>query len=895
MKRRCESIWRSCSSNPAGREPSGSLRLLDDTLFTELRQEETQTGKAVDTRKNSTPTGGAFSCRRNKTNRDEMSQEHYATSQRSWQALSGQKEDNMLNPVNEAMNSNAAELNNVTIIENNEGGTKMFELMKLNVLNKTVTKVPFPTTAALEWADRLGRADNMFLLIDHSFDKQKNENSQKNLDYILNNGITIKGIHYVWVMAGSSQLRKANCTFIDETMKEEFLHWALCGVDDRRNLVANKTLVYRALSMSSTYSWCSKLPRNKFYGLMTMPNIDKVGVFKDINSVVNGVFDVVENDQVSFSVERNVEYKISDGIAYYIVDDEKLNSYEKVKLLKELESFTFRAPGFKGLMVPVLKSVLRNWIKFNKYNPVVKDFWGNEQNIMDLEVITFGSVFKWSKCIDNFSVYQKAFKELGHEFRVCVTAHKRMGDIPYQQMQTLQLNDRDADLLAKAAAKKMHDYSSAPYKLLAGAMSNAVELLPALLQDKFVFNCASQSYTSKRWSISGGRIPEVSLNPFAAPDTVAVFEALLGNKPEGVIAANHVYCNLFKANIDVDVTRCPHLDNAHCIRTVDKAEDTKLGFFIGSTMYFSCHDATMGALQMDFDGDHVNVTDNKFLVTKAKEAVSQLKNNPLYYEAKGSKASYATDEQIVTLLSAIEPAPVGLYANTLTKLWANGVHTEKEKEEAAILTEGANSCIDAAKYISGNSVEAAGFRGVRLIEEFHGIKLPEFHAYAKSSAFVKHSLEDRMEKSAFYPQSCLDQYSRKFRAYCPETLVVEGIEDLQFDASMLVAKEYRRVPGLRRIPDGFFDRLVIANQGEQQQIETMENPDVREELAKINAEQIRKQVFDYAASVGCTETDAVNTIVSSVYIQKNAPEAIKRVIWNCFGEDIVANIKANMQ
>lgn len=812
--------------------------------------------------------------------------------------------------MSEAIVNNGINPEEIIEVNSNEGGTKMFELMKLNIANKTVTKVPFPTTAALEWADRLGRAADMFVLVDHSFDKQKNDKAQKNLDYILHNGITIKGVHYVWVMAGSSQLRKANCTFIDETMKDEFLHWALCGVDDRRNLVANKTLVYRALSMSSTYSWYSKLPRNKFYGLMTMPNIDKVGVFKDINSVVNGVFDVVENDQVSFNVERNVEYKISDGVAYYIVDDEKLNSYEKVKLLKELESFTFRAPGFKGLMVPVLKSVLRNWIKFNKYNPIVKDFWGNEQNILDLEVITFGSVFKWSKCIDNFSVYQKSFKELGHEFRVCVTAHKRKADLPYQQIQTLQMSEADADLLAKAAAVKMNKActTTGASELINGAMGEAVELYPALINDKYVFNCLSQAYKSKRWRISGGRIPEVSLNPFAAPDTVAVFEALLGNKPEGVIAANHVYCNLFKHNVDVDVTRCPHLDNAHCVRIVDEVEDTKLGFFTGSTMYFSCHDATMGALQMDFDGDHVNVTDNKFLVTKAKEAVAQLKNNPLYYEAKGSKASYATDEQIVTLLSAIEPAPVGLYANTLTKLWANGVHTTKEKEEAAILTEGANSCIDAAKYISGNSVEAASSRGLKLIENFRGIKLPEFHAFAKSSAFKPGSYEERADKCRYYENSGLDRYSHSFRKYAKDSFCVDELADVRPDVQMLINGTVSVVPGLMTIVTGASDEGLFRSLSREfeSDLKLMQNSlkDEEDQLAKEvkmeqfstqRAKEIRSQILNYAADRGFEANTAINYMIKYVMTLKIRIGTMDRLLWQCFGHEIVENIKKNLE
>ena len=227
---------------------------------------------------------------------------------------------------NEIMNNTVATNNTIAMNNIIEGGRHMFNVLKLNLLTKTVNTIPYPSTVALEWAEARGRADDAFMIIDHSFDKKKNPNAQKNLDYILKNGITIQNVHYVWVMAGSSQLRKANSTFIDETLKDEFLKYILCGVDDRRNLVANKTLVYRALSMSSTYSWYSKLPENKCFGLLTLPDIDKVGVFRDIEVGYRGIFDVVETEETLFGVERDVEYKISDGVAYYIVDDTRLNA-----------------------------------------------------------------------------------------------------------------------------------------------------------------------------------------------------------------------------------------------------------------------------------------------------------------------------------------------------------------------------------------------------------------------------------------------------------------------------------------------------------------------------------------------------------------------------------------
>ena len=341
---------------------------------------------------------------------------------------------------------------------------------------------PYPSTYLSRWLlKRDQRPEEVLLIIKKHFNKSENWEAYHRVKEIVKNGLDHNGRHYVVLGAGSSGLRAGSFIMIDAAWKERILRWIQCGINTRKGLVANKYMVYIIMSlMSSTSPWSTKTD-------LLEPDIQKTVVLPDLDFVIKGLFDVVENGKVKRML-KEVTNKVSDGMMLYLVDDEQ-----------EHEAFTVRAPGWKALCVPVARSDFYRLMSVEKRKPLtdftdedwalIPDAWGVRHDVRKVQCIGFKSGFKWVKAcktLDDWKQYQQKFVALGHSWSICVTAHKKLGDMPYQQLQTLCWTQEEAIEAAQNAIERLKVYATmegAP-KLLSGAMRKVAELrLQALAVD----------------------------------------------------------------------------------------------------------------------------------------------------------------------------------------------------------------------------------------------------------------------------------------------------------------------------------------------------------------------------------------------------------------------------
>lgn len=791
---------------------------------------------------------------------------------------------------------------------------------------RVLTTVPFPSTELLRYLDSIGVASDTLMVVDHSFDKDARENGelQQMLNADAEHGVMINGLVYEPLMAGASQMREAKSLWCNREFTPLIRKWFSLNVNTHA-MSPNKAAKYAALTMSSSMPWGEAFPDDGLYGLYEQIDIDRVAVFKDVENEVSGVFDRVFPDEVESDVPMSVEAKFTDGMSLYVVDDSHLTPNQRQRVVERMEAFTFRAPWFKGLAVPVLKSALCQWFLDHDKSMLIKDFWGNTVNLRDLQLISFGTTFKAAKAVQSWESFKAAFKQYGREFSVCVLAHSRKLDVPYQQMQTIEFSPEEIRAIVDRHTEMMSEYTkpeNAP-KLLSGNMGKVVALMPELMNFWFIRQQMQTAYANKRRKVLGGRYMLASYNPFAAPDPVAVLEHLSGMTVSGQIAPKQVSCRLFGEK-RVDVTRCPHLDHAHAVRDNIRVKAYD-GLYLGHTCFFAVGDATMPLLQMDYDGDHVNVTDDKLIVNAALRTSAYVYHNrPLTYPAMDAVGGKSETKYFKRMIPNIKSAPVGLYANALTKIWAGREPGykgfNKIRNDVDFLTRRANTCIDAATHGDDKS----SGRAEELTKKLAKTPMPMFHKYAKGK-LDKNGIDvipqNGKDSYQYYETSSLDTMCRQLEENLSAVLRVSG-----YDGDMLprMTKDQMAVMMVRTAKNNRIKDLIHDSNKRTGEEEGLFNRIAKrrvEEWSKLNANNALEHVAEFdsgvastaikeieahAAKYGYTLDDAYNSIVNELFVTRgyklDKPEdnqrflpQLLRTFWVIFGEKALDTVLDNLE
>ena len=587
------------------------------------------------------------------------------------------------------------------------------------------------------------------------------------------NGFEHNGYKYFPFEAGSSDIRKATSLWLREELLPIMGKWCLCGLETKNiKLAINKYMAYLGLLSSASKSFAEVFGRTI--------DIRRVAIIPDGSVTVNSVVDLVGGD-VTKNVDRSCEINAFDGFGIIR------------RTLTNGESCTLRGPWLKAFVQAVNFKDVAVFAYENGIKPEFKDFWGNTVRLADVDVILTESCFKAAKLYQSWTQYQDAFEQMGHTICVCVREHEpRLKGMPYQQGQTLKGTEDDALHFmqhAKSTVFKYHEPKEAA-RLLRGDHRAAARMYPALLNEKHTAKCVQEKYASKRMDMLGGRIPELGYNAFLAPDLVAFVEHLFGLEIKGFLKAGECCCHAAHEGA-VDVTRSPHLDNAHVVLM----NNMDMPFCEGPTMFINILDMTTIQLRADYDGDHVWYSQDEYLLDLVDRTFEQLKNIPIDWDVgKAEKVSITKSAICGFITNLLHGSEIGIYADTMTKMW----NSKYDRDVCDWLTYAGNVLIDAAKHA------AVKIDKPEPVKALSAVPLPEFARYAKADAehpandpywdeIRKYTGTPRVQ----YSRSFLDMYSKAIKENIPEVLTIDGLEDEIFDPTMLMLKADRKqIPGL---------------------------------------------------------------------------------------------------
>lgn len=500
---------------------------------------------------------------------------------------------------------------------------------------------------------------------------------------ILKDDGTTEQRKYHLFSASAGQLRRDKILCIaDETWErirnriEAGMSWD--WINDRGSLNVNKYMAYLALVNSATDEW-------------TDFDIDRCIVIPEFESEVTDRMMYIKPDYTYEIGTQTVKLDHTDGCGMMLPEI-------------SMSNFMTRGPVFKGLLCSF------DYLKFCRVNnvpAVIKDAWGLEHDLIreNIKIIFTTSQFKLYKLFNSWQEYKDKFKENGCKF--CKTNYEE-DFIPdtylnYQMLQTLQ--DFTDDEIKKFTAKEHERIkeitknkdamlkalgadpeSDSPYKV-------ALHLYPELLREAYSKESLKAIRKKMILDAKSGKIRCDNKRLYAIPDFYAACQHWFCHieSPDGLLKNGEIACRIYRRHEKADVLRSPHLYMEHCVRKI--VHDQKIyDWFYTNGIVTSCKDLISHVLQMDWDGDQLNVIVDPLIVEIAERNVKKYDVIPLFYDANKADAEPISREiQFKGLKRAHDYSGIGEVSNMLTKLWNKD---NPDRIAAAYLTRYNNDVID---------------------------------------------------------------------------------------------------------------------------------------------------------------------------------------------------------
>lgn len=359
-------------------------------------------------------------------------------------------------------------------------------------------------------------------------------------------------IKYKRLCAGAGQLRRNTAMFVNEELYDLLYTIMMCGLSKERIGKINLAKFNAYFSLYSSAINKVKTPRIcviKDYEY-TLKNQNVVW----INRESDGNFDT-ENRCI------DIDINAFDG-AGMISPDMALKWKEDLTLDYLPSSFIIRAPFIKGL-VSVFD--FKKFAKEVAHKESIKDIYGVEYNINDIDVILTSSQFKMYKKYQNFQEYMYFFKKYNHIFGVTRVTKKEndfMTTLNYQYIQTnnfteesiKSLADYTVDYLKKVmSGDKLfalllmlgkQDIGSSAKEIEDNTDSNIAKALmynDTIINDSYIRSKISKMIEKKVKQAKIGKIYVEGSYDFAIPDLYAMAEHAFGLDVKGLLSAGECW------------------------------------------------------------------------------------------------------------------------------------------------------------------------------------------------------------------------------------------------------------------------------------------------------------------------------------------------------------------
>lgn len=438
-------------------------------------------------------------------------------------------------------------------------------------------------------------------------------------------GFFINGIKYVRLLGTNGGVKNETIVFVSERLAPILRDRIDNGRDQSVKLIPAKLEAYRALTCSGS------TPVSMPNGILVVKDCE-TEFYEDV-IYINDECDGEPN--MTFRPNEKIVLTESDGYGLILPSLAQRWS-DELGLDYLVSGVNTRFSWEKGMLFCFDFVEFADRIAGNR---IVKDAWGNDVDVSNVEMILTTSMLKLWSCYDSVEHYLECCEKNHYTFGVAKTCPRELEgerDLNYQFIQSYNLNDDQINELIQPTIDNIRDILSGDYHkailFLKGMYLNERnvdsidnDFAKAMMIDSRVYDdpfVKKKIYQMARKRINDAKIGVIKVRgnySIVSGDPYSLCQSIFGLPVTGLLKKGEIY-NKFWLDAGVDKVACFRAPmtchNNIRLMNIARGEEVEYWFrYMTACTAFNSWDSSAHALNgMDKDGDLVMTTDNRVLV-----------------------------------------------------------------------------------------------------------------------------------------------------------------------------------------------------------------------------------------------------------------------------------------
>ena len=437
-------------------------------------------------------------------------------------------------------------------------------------------------------------------------------------------GVKLNGNVFRRFVGTTGGLKNNSMLYVNVNILDELNRRCECDRDQSIPLVPAKYEAYKALTCSASQPICEP---NKILVVT-----DCFTKYKDDIIKLDNTDPMTESPKIEYQYGVELENNATDGFNLCTIDYMK-RVCDSLGIDYVTSGVCLRNAWLKGMMYPF--PIVEFFDKYCGGNYIVKDIWGDEHDIRDVDMVLTESSLKLWKCYDSINDYVAAYRKNGYGFAVTKVSPEKLDDyreLNYQYLQSYDFDDNDIKELCEPTVKYLKDSFAGDYEStikFLGITGNAdvytwqraLYSHPMMLKDPYVIDCIYRMIKKKINNAKMGKLLVHGNYQVASGDPFILMQHIAGINETGLLKSGECYSKYWSdQNVDVvAVYRSPmtsHNNIRKCI--VVSNDDVHYWYqYMNTVMIINSWDTfCMAENGCDWDGDLLFSTNNDVLIRK---------------------------------------------------------------------------------------------------------------------------------------------------------------------------------------------------------------------------------------------------------------------------------------